>query len=140
MTNNEAIGFLQIASNTVTANFQNDSKVDLSNPLYYGLKKSIRAIKPTTEELEEINKDISEAFKKSAKVDEKQLEDAEYLKKVNDQYKAYLEIPENVKVKTDFLNAEFKGEFHKVSIDDIDSSKLPIYESEVFERYLVDKK
>jgi len=140
MTNNEAIGFLQIASNTVTANFQNDSKVDLSNPLYYALKKSIRIIKPVTEELEEINKDISEAFKKKAKVDEKQLEDAEYLKKVNADYKIYLEVPENVKAKTDFLNAEFKGDLHKVSIDDIDSSKLPIYESEVFERYLVDKK
>ena len=140
MTNNEAVGFLQLASNTVTANFQNDSKIDLTDPLYYALKKSVRAIKSTTEELDEIDKDISEAFKKKVKFDETKLEDAEYLKKVNEDYKVYLGIPENVKAKTDFLNAEFKGELHKVSIDDIDSSKLPIYESAVFERYLVDKK
>lgn len=137
MTNNEAIGFSQISTNTVEANFSKESKIDLSDPLYYALKKCVRILKPTVKELEDIDKDIEEVFKKKVKLDESKLEDAKYSEEVHKNYREFLSEPENIKVKTDFLNAEFKGELHKVSIEDIDSSKLPIRESEIFERYLV---
>jgi len=137
MNNNEAIGFSNLAANTVEANFSKESKIDLSDPLYYALKKCVRIIKLAVTELSEIDKDIEEAFKKKAKFDEKKADDNEYLKKVNADFILFLKTPDNVKVKTDFLNAEFKGELHKVTIEDIDSSKLPIRESEIFEKYLV---
>jgi len=137
MTNNQLINLSAAIDAITNAHFDNENKVNLSDKLFYALKKNSRLIAPLLKENQSIIEDYQSIFKKNEKVDEEKLSEKEYSDEVNVKYKAFVSEPKNVEAQVTFLNEESSIELYKVSLDDLDASILPLSDSAYLESILV---
>jgi DNA polymerase III alpha subunit (gram-positive type) len=137
MTNNQLLNLSAAIDAITNAHFDNENKVNLSDKLFYALKKNSRMVAPILKENQSIIEDYQSIFKKNEKVDEDKLSEKEYSDEVNAKYKAFVSEPKNIEAQVTFLNEESSIELYKVSLDDLDASILPLSDSAYLESLLV---
>lgn len=138
MTNNELINLSAFFRGLLDAHFSKESGVNLSNKVFYALRKCARLITPIVEENESIISDWQELFKEIEKIDEAKLQsDKKYVKDINDKFKKFVNLPENADIQKVFLAAESTVELFKISVNDLDECIIPISDSEFLEKYIV---
>ena len=133
MTNFQAIRVSEILSVLIDDYFNEKSKIELSEKLYFAAKKNARLIAPISKELEDIKADIQAAFKKKNPFEDVDLQDAEKLESINAKFKEFVK---DLTEEKDFLEKECTIVLHKVAEDEIINSIIPRGEENLLLEYI----
>lgn len=125
MTNNEAIYVKQLLTALEQEHFKMDTKVKLTDKVFFVIRKNNRIISPVIKEVEAIKADIKDAFKKEVELDEEKYgKDKDYQKEIDEKYKEFNK-KESINTQfKEFGEANFEKELHLLTEEEIEECVL----------------
>ena len=136
MTNQE---LLELSKNLITIEelfLIKDSAETITEKVFYAIRKNLRILKPFNDEAESFRKDLTDAAKKAVKFDETKTGDKDYVERINNDIKIYLEKKETQEEYDAFLKKEVEISLYKISTEDLDECKLSSRAVFYLEKYL----